>query len=203
MAGGIGASKFSHSGLNTGHSDLDHMPALTIGLSYYSPLTIYQISGELCGLDSSGSTPSLGTLSPLGIRHFPFGRNSAGWSIYGAAEFTEFEAHTKYANIDRNNFGFEIGIGYDTDFDRFTYSYHTAQGGYHELELLVGLVAIQQGKAGLKASLLKGEVIRFATVQVYLENRILFETMELHRPRSLLTQALIYAGMLTAWFLVY
>jgi hypothetical protein len=201
MAMGLGVSKFSRFGLSTSNSVIDYLKALSCGFSYYSPTAIYQFSGELRGMDRSGKKPRLGILSSLGIRHYPFTRNSSGLSWYGAIEFSEFKA--REVEIDNSDFGFEFGLGYDTDFDRITYSYHTGQGGFHELEILVGLIAIQQGKAGLKASLLKSDIIRFATIQAYMENRVDFKTMELHNPRSLVTQALIYAGLITAWALIY
>jgi hypothetical protein len=202
-AGGIGVSKFSGSGLVSANTATDYGLALTFGFLYYSPPAIYQISGELYGVDTSANAPSLSAFTALGMRRYPFTRNSAGWSWYGALEFANFKAKSGTAVIDDSRFGLEIGIGYDTDFDRLTYSFHTCQGGYHEMEFLVGLVALQQGKAGLKASFLKGDAIRFATIQAYMENRVDFRTMELHYPRSLPVQALIYAGMIAVWALAY
>ncbi|MBU0984604.1 MAG: hypothetical protein KKA42_12075 [candidate division Zixibacteria bacterium] len=203
MAGGLGASTFSRGGLPSTHAGTDRMPALTIGFLYYSPSTIYQVSAEMCGMDSTGEVPALGTFSPINIRHFPFTRNSRGLSAYGGLEFTAFKADVDFAEINNHRFGLELGAGYDTDFNRLTYSYHTNQGGYHEVELLVGMVALEQGKAGVKLSFLQGDLIRFATIQAYMENRIGFETLEFRRPLSLPAQALVYAGMITAWALVY
>ncbi len=203
MAGGMGISKFSRSDLASANTSTDFMPAFTIGFSYYSPSAIYQFSGELFGTDSSRNVTSLSTISPLGIRHYPFTRNSAGWSWYGAVEFTTFKAESGTGAIEDKSFGLEIGVGYDTDFDRITYSYHTNQGGYHEMEFLAGLVALQQGKAGLKVSFLKGNIIQFATIQAYMENRIDFQTMEFHRSHSLPVQALIYASIIAVWAAVY
>ncbi|UCG60327.1 MAG: hypothetical protein JSV52_08300 [Candidatus Zixiibacteriota bacterium] len=202
MAGGLGVSKFVNDRFTASNSGTDYMPDLMLGLLYYSPSAVYQASFELNGVDSSGRVPSLSTASPLGVRYYPFSRSSQGFSFHGASEFTFFEAQVGGQKIEDNEFGAEVGVGYDTDFDRLTYSYHTAQGGYHEVELLIGITALQQGKAGLKASVLTGDKIKFATIQAYMENRLDFETMIFRNPRSLRARVAALAGLIGLWFIV-
>jgi hypothetical protein len=201
MEGGIGASKFDRGGIRGSSHDHTYMPFLGIGFLYYCPTTIYQFSGQLFGIDSTGEPPSL-TSSFLGLRYYLCGRNSIGPSILGGLEYTNFIRGTGSERIEKNDLGAAVGIGYENSFDRATYIYHSGQGGYHELEVLVGMTAIQQGKAGLKLSIQRGGGIRFATIQAYMENRIDFRTMVLHSRRSLLVQALIYSGLAAGWLLV-
>ncbi len=198
MAGGIGLQSFDRSGLPS-QEGISNNVSIHFGILYYTPSTQYQVFGEVDGLDSSGTNPSIGSFTPLGVRHYPFTRSTDGLSMYGGLEGTFMRARKEGQSYDVNDFGAELGLGYDTDFDRLTYSYHTGQEGFHEVELLVGFQALQQAKVGVKLKCLYGDVIRVSTLQLYMENRLDYETMERHNRRPFLLQAALYAGMAAAW----
>ncbi len=201
LAGGIGLQRFDRDGLPF-QEGVSSNASIHFGILYYTPSTQYQVFGEVDGLDSTGTNPSIGTSSPLGIRHYPFTRSTDGFSCYGGLEGTFLCARKDRTQYDVNDLGLELGIGYDTDFDRLTYSYHTGQKGFHEIELFVGFQALQQAKVGVKLKYLYGDVIRASMLQLYMENRFWIETMERYNRRPLLLQAALYAGMAAAWAVV-
>ena len=201
MAGGFGVSTFNGRempGVGSGHT---YLLSLGLGFLYYSPTTTYQFSGQgYGGPDSTGQNPGLLSVQ-FGARYYLKRRNSIGPSLLGALEYSSFTGGKGSGIIEHGGVGVALGTGYETDFDRATYIYHTAQGGYHEFEILIGLTAFQQGKAGFKLDVLRGGGIRFAALQAYMENRVDLRTMVFHNRRPFLVQAMICSGLVAGWFL--
>lgn len=200
MAGGIGVSRFDRAARLGVSEDHSSSASLVIGFLYYSPTTIYQFSIQgYGGLDSTRQDPGLFSVL-FGARHYLGRRNSIGPSLLGALEYSSFTGGEGSGVVEHGCVGAALGTGYETDFDRATYIYHTGQGGYHELEILIGLKAFQQAKAGFKLNVLRGGGIRFAALQAYMENRVDPGTMAFHNRRPFLVQALICSGLVTGWF---
>jgi len=201
MCGGVGAVSLA-SGTPYGNEGEEYDGNLNVGLLYYTPSTVYEISAELYGLDTTESNISLTDFTLMGVRHYPYTAPSRGLSYYGAVEVLKYQEQVESNTFNRTRGSTEFGIGYDTDYNRFTYSYHTGHGGFHELSCLVGYEAIQLGKGGMKLSYLRGPNVRMAVIQLYMENRIDFRTMMLPRPGSFPDQLIVWGGMIAGWALI-
>ncbi|UCC43811.1 MAG: hypothetical protein JSU65_11910 [Candidatus Zixiibacteriota bacterium] len=174
-----------------------------IGFSYYATKRIYDIGFRFRGHEGGADdTLRLYETSIPAVHHYLGKRVMSGLSVLTALELSELQLQQGSTRIGREEWGVQLGLGYDTHFDRLTYSYHTVHGGYHHLELLVGYQAIQQGKVGLKLSVRYGELVRTSSLQFYMQNRVDPTTMALRNPRTLVEQLLMYAGMTAIWALI-
>lgn len=209
MLGGIGAVK----------NDLFALPSrpavteprygfsLDFGVMYYTPHFIHAVDFALLNSESpddSGGANNLGSVI-LSTRYHPRRAVSRGPYLAAGCGYSDLSAdHDKKELSGEDAFDLRLGGGYETSFDRIEYAYHIAHGGYHRFDLLVGMAAMAQGKAGLRWSLLTGDQIRTSAIGVYMENRFFDDTMrDLFNRRSLLAQAALYAGMIAGWAMLF
>jgi len=209
MLGGIGAVK----------NDIFTLPSrpavaeprygfsLDFGVMYYTPHFIHAVDFALLNSESpddSGGANNLGSVM-LSTRSHPRRAVSRGPYLAAGCGYSDLSAdHDKKELSGEDAFDLRLGGGYETSFDRIEYAYHIAHGGYHRFDLLVGMAAMAQGKAGLRWSLLTGDQIRTSAIGVYMENRFFDDTMrDLFNRRSLLAQAALYAGMIAGWAVLF
>lgn len=179
---------------------------LTAGISYYGPRVLLSTDATFNGVsppDTTSNRLSLISSSIPRISFYPFTRTSYGLSILMAFRYSTYEIKEDDNYYTNQGYGFKIGMEYETYFDRVGYSYHTNHGGYHQIDLLIGYEAIRQGKVGLKGSILFGNQIRLASLQLYMENRIWPSFIKPYSKRTFLTQSLIYAGMIAGWAILF
>ncbi len=205
-------------GLGACESDRRHLPsvladensktlfALDIGLSYYSSRTLIELGGGFSGYSQPDDTTDAYQLSYASlpsVRWYPFTRTSVGPIVKGGLVSANLEVRDRPSEFERGSWGVMAGLGYETDFDRLEYSYVTALDGYHQIDLLLGINAIRHGKEGLRLVLRHGKTVKFASVQLYMGNRVLWRTISPHNPRSKLVTALLWIGATAAWSAIY
>ena len=205
-------------GFGATESDLSRLPSrlasddsrwlgnLEAGLSYYTARTVIDLGGGFAGYsgrEAGDNAYQFGYGLVPGIRWYPLTRSSRGALIKTALVSNTFKVREGSGSCDRGEWGVQAGLGYETGFDRIEYSYVSALDGYHELDILVGLNAIRHGKEGLRLLLRHGSTVRFASIQFYMGNRVLWETISPHNRRSRLATVLLFAGATALWTAIY
>lgn len=205
MLGGIGVSKLNLSGYPSQVQSDDPLwgSDVTMGLSYYARNRIYDVDLDWSNIENNSTdTIEIVEVSVPSVRQYFGQRTMSGLSVLAALKYTHLHVQSGSRDFGGNSWGGQFGIGYETDLDQLTYSYHTNHEGYHQVELIISFQAAQQAKAGLRLSVRRGELVKTTTLQVYMANRIGFSTMQFQNPRSLAEQLIMYAGMAGAFMLL-
>ena len=209
MLGGIGGAKNDIFALPSrpAITEPNYGFSLAWGVMYYTPHFIHTLEWELLNGASSNESEGATNLNSvlLATRYHSRRAVSRGPLFTAGFGFSDLSMnHDKVELAGDEAFDLRVGAGYETSFDRIEYAYHTAHGGYHRFDLLVGIAALTQGKAGLKWSLLTGDRVRTSALELYMENRFFSETMRnLCNSRPLIVQAALYAGIIAGWVALF